>query len=75
MSTTDTNGKTIEQATKNAQELANKLGVGERLVTLGRLYHSTRRWSYGVRFELPGDLTTKVVDGSRIESIKQFLPQ
>lgn len=77
MGTTDTNGKTIEQARKDAQATANKLSAshGERVVTLGRLYHSARRFSYGIRFEVAGDLAPKVVDGSRIVSIKQFYPQ
>jgi hypothetical protein len=77
MNTTDANGKTLDQAREYAQATANKLGAStnDRVVTLNQLYHSKRRWSYGVRFELPGDLTTKVVDGSRIESVEQFYPQ
>lgn len=77
MNTTDTNGKTIDQAREYAQTTASKVGSarGDRVVTLGKLFHSKRRWSYGVRFELPGDLTEKVVDGLRIESVEQFYPQ
>jgi len=77
MNTTDTNGKTLEQAREYAQTTANKLGAStnDRVVTLNRLYHSKRRWSYGVRFELPGDVAAKVVDGLRIESVEQFYPR
>jgi len=76
MNTTDTKSKTLGQARLDAQATANKLGAStnDRVVTLGRLYHSKRRWSYGVRFELPGDLMEKVVDGSRIVPIEQFYP-
>ena len=75
MNTTDTNGKTLEQARADAQATTNKVGAGERVATLVRLCHSKRRFSYGVRFELPGDLAQKVVDGLRIESVEQFYPQ
>jgi hypothetical protein len=76
--TKDIHGKTLADARVEAQRDANRVGAarGERVATLGRLWHSARRFSYGVGFNLPGDIQVRTFqDRSVIEDLEQFLPQ
>lgn len=71
----DSRGRKIEDEIEAMKDAPNRGIANPDLVkTIGRHWHSKRRFSWGTRYHAEGDMSAKTFDdGSRFEPVRQFV--